>query len=663
MSNQKSGLVFYVSPRGNDSWSGGFPVVNEDSTDGPFATLSRARDAVRETNAGENEAARRVPVTVLMRGGTYVLDETVVFGVEDSGVRESPITYAAYVGETPNVSGGTTLEGEWKPYDEKIMMLSLEFEGSFRQLTANGKRKKRARTPNAGFFQTESVQNGTSFTYVDGDMSSYKNIEDAEIVMLHSWNQSRLRIESLDEETRTVVCKDPKAMHEIGWTGSRGQNNYYIENTLEGLDEPGEWYHDGQSRTLYYWPEDGEDVKSAEFVVPRLGELIRFEGDIDGGQFAQYVRFEGITFSDTDWELADNGYPDCGDVGDIVDPATVTFQAARYCEIRKCTIKNTGTYALDINGYGNIVEDNEIYDTGSGGIVTRNFHTEHNIFRYNYIHDCCHAYPSGVGINIDEGGGTFVHNLIHEIGHSGIYARHWGTDSQAIERRNQEQELRIEYNEIYDCSTIVDDAGGIFIRDANIIIRNNLIHDIHSGQKRCPGWGIYLGCETRDTLVENNLVYNCLESLHVWYYDRNITVTNNIFVDAEWCHINFGNPQHLSHENIRIIGNVMYCTKMKGHLFSVFGKRSLPVASDYNVIFSAVNCVLNNPVIEKLEGVTTFDEWRELGLDEHTITANPSFVDLAHNDYTLKPNSPAFKLGFRQIDFSNVGLRGRNSAD
>ena len=37
---------FYVSPVGRDSWSGRLPEPNEAATDGPFATLGRARDAV-----------------------------------------------------------------------------------------------------------------------------------------------------------------------------------------------------------------------------------------------------------------------------------------------------------------------------------------------------------------------------------------------------------------------------------------------------------------------------------------------------------------------------------------------------------------------------------------------------------------------------------------
>jgi hypothetical protein len=77
----------------------------------PFATLARAREAVRKLNAG---GPPKATVTVLVRDGTYVLKETLAFGPEDSGTPERRIVYAAYPGEKPVLSGGRELTG-WKP--------------------------------------------------------------------------------------------------------------------------------------------------------------------------------------------------------------------------------------------------------------------------------------------------------------------------------------------------------------------------------------------------------------------------------------------------------------------------------------------------------------------------------------------------------------------
>ena len=63
-------------------------------------------------------------------------------------------------------------------------------------------------------------------------------------------------------------------------------------------------------------------------------------------------------------------------------------------------------------------------------------------------------------------------------------------------------------------------------------------------------------------------------------------------------------------------------------------------------------------MIRGLPGVETFEDWKKLGFDTHSIIADPLFVDPENDDYSLKPESPAFKLGFKPIDLSRVGLRG-----
>ncbi len=97
---------FYVSVSGSDSWSGRLAAPNAQKNDGPFATLERARDAVREL-----KKQKATDLVVLVREGTYQLTNTIVFGLEDSGDENSTITYAAYPGETPVFSTGRKIQG------------------------------------------------------------------------------------------------------------------------------------------------------------------------------------------------------------------------------------------------------------------------------------------------------------------------------------------------------------------------------------------------------------------------------------------------------------------------------------------------------------------------------------------------------------------------
>src|SRR5436190_2186667 len=61
---------FYVSPNGNDAWSGKLAEANPAKTDGPFATLIAAQLASR---------AEKLRATIFLRGGTYYLKEPLVF--------------------------------------------------------------------------------------------------------------------------------------------------------------------------------------------------------------------------------------------------------------------------------------------------------------------------------------------------------------------------------------------------------------------------------------------------------------------------------------------------------------------------------------------------------------------------------------------------------
>ena len=82
---------YYVAVNGNDAWSGTLPEVKADGTDGPFATLQRARDSVRAS-----KRKKKAPITVLVREGTYYLKESLIFEPGDSGTEAGPITYAAW---------------------------------------------------------------------------------------------------------------------------------------------------------------------------------------------------------------------------------------------------------------------------------------------------------------------------------------------------------------------------------------------------------------------------------------------------------------------------------------------------------------------------------------------------------------------------------------
>jgi hypothetical protein len=130
--------TFYVSPVGDD--------LNPGTLNQPFRTIEKARDTVRFPSASMSG-----DITVVLRGGEYVLPGTLEFTAADSGSNGFSVVYRASPGEKPVLTGGSTSRGG--PQSGGIYKAAVPVgTGPFRQLYANGVRAIRARTPNAGAY-------------------------------------------------------------------------------------------------------------------------------------------------------------------------------------------------------------------------------------------------------------------------------------------------------------------------------------------------------------------------------------------------------------------------------------------------------------------------------------------------------------------------------
>ena len=140
--------IFYISPAGDDRWTGKLHEANPGHTDGPFATLQAARDGIRSLKKAEGEL--KDAVTVQLRGGTYRMTETFQLRPEDSGTEAAPITWEAYPGEKPVLTGGVVVTGRGN-----LPGWDLESPGAGRsavdckprQLFYKGQRQRRSRWP------------------------------------------------------------------------------------------------------------------------------------------------------------------------------------------------------------------------------------------------------------------------------------------------------------------------------------------------------------------------------------------------------------------------------------------------------------------------------------------------------------------------------------
>ncbi|MGI9470419.1 MAG: right-handed parallel beta-helix repeat-containing protein [Rubripirellula sp.] len=690
---------FYVSNEGSDAWSGTFAQPNEQRTDGPFATLERARDVVRES--GQHRSG---DVAVFVRGGTYRLTDTVVFGLEDSGHGDSTVTYAAYPGETPVFSSGEQISG-WRQAGGDLPGLPKEAIGqvkvadvsrSFKTLYDGQGRLPRARS--AGFIPLRGGGRD-ELHFPGGKLRKWPNLQDVEIVVRphHAWIMNVLPLKSVDEEQQIAQTSIDAtyAMNKLHFLPET--DSCWVENVLEELDEPGEWVLNTKERKLYLWPRNETPI-----VAPHLQELIRIEGAIDkAGSKDEPVRnlhFRGLHFLHGDrYTLTED---DAGLQHDweMHDKPTALFRlrGAENCVIEDCRFAHSGGGAirLDLHGIKNRIVGNLIEHMGGSGILLCGYGpgtkdvNRNNLVSNNHIHHAGEIYGHSAGIMIWQSGENRVaNNLIHHMPYCGMivsgFMTHFfergGRELTRTVRKHEVGRLprnpnledarpflhthdnAIEYNEIHNVMEQMGDGNGIYIRGAGAgnIIRRNYIH--HLVTPMLMQAAIRTDGGQRDTLIAENLIYKCMAQGII--LKLNNRAENNIVADVLA-------PPRGYYLSLRegplteavVKRNIFYSTGKDtvfidelapGNGNKTEDRRGRTLArvkdanSDYNIYYSTVDPTLAKTTLSKLQGD---------GTDSHSLAVDPMFVDPSHGDFRLKPGSPAIEMGFVPFDVSKVGL-------
>lgn len=650
---------YYVAPNGRDSWSGRLAAPNRRRTDGPFASLTTARDAVRQLRR-EGEPTK--PILVLVRGGVYRLAEPLTFTPEDSGTAEAPTVYAAYPGETPIVSGGERLTG-WQATGNRIWKAEVPDvkagRWQFRQLFVNGRRAVRARLPASGFFTiseaVESTPGSTGydrFRYRPGDLNpTWHNLDDVEIVCLHIWSASRLRIANLDDANHIVTFTGPTCGRDF-WAALPRSGRYFVENVQEGLKTPGAWYLDRAEGAVYYRPLPGEDMAASEIVAPRLERLVHLAGDPDHHQYVQHLQFRGLAFRHADWPLSPQGYS-CPQA-EVAQQGAIYAEGARDCRFEDCEVSRVGGYAVELGRAckQNTIDHCRLFDLGAGGVKVgetgiRGNDAEvasDNTVTHCAIHDGGQVHPAGEGIWVGQSPDNHLaYNSIHDLFYTGIsLGWTWGYGPSKMERNV------VEYNHIYNIGRgLLSDMGGIYTLGISPGTRlsHNLIHDVLSYDY--GGWGIYFDEGSSHIVAESNVVYHTKTGGFHQHYGQENIVRNNIFALATQAQLQRTRPEdHLSFTFRR---NIIYWTQ--GDLLNGNWQDMTHFRMDDNLYWNSGGSVA-------YQGKTVA-AWQQLGQDVHSLIADPRFVDPAHADFALKPDSPAFRLGFAPIDLRGVPERDK----
>ncbi len=286
-------VTFWVSPGGNDRADG--------SRAHPFATLVRARNAVRALAA----ARRRAGVHIYLLGGVYRLSHALVLDWRDSGVATGSVVWSAAPGAHPVISGAIRVGG-WKLYDAARGIYEARVPAglSTRELYVDGQRAVRARS---GMDPPGFVRTRTGFRAPNDAMDSWRNPRGVEVVTLTQWKMMRCPVQAI--RGRDIIVQQPC------WTNVNVfpylwsfQTLSWLENAYALLHKPGQWYLDTTVHRLYYIPLPGQSMSGTDVEAPVLQALIDVRGTLR--RPVEHLRFEGIGFEYGTWlgPSGPNGY-------------------------------------------------------------------------------------------------------------------------------------------------------------------------------------------------------------------------------------------------------------------------------------------------------------------------------------------------------------------
>jgi hypothetical protein len=699
-------VLFYVAASGNDSWSGLLASANALNTDGPFATLERARSAVRARGAAGVQAGVRI------RGGVYSFDSTLVLNAADSGTKENPIVWSAFAGETVRCIGGKSIGGFHAVNDPSvlrrisgriqnaILVTDLHAQGvtdfgvlpNRINLYFKGARMTVARYPNQGWLTIAAVPQAAGPILNQGDKKVIKNGLPAgrhcgvfqyggnrpsgwsprSDIWMHGywvwdWRDGYQRVASFDTLAHLVYPAEPH--HPYGY--QQGQR-YYFLNVLEELDVPGEWVLDEEQGLLYFWPPS--NLRTGDVTVSLLQKPMILLDEVS------HVQFQSLTFE---------GSRACA----------VKIRGGSGNALAGCTVRNidNDTSVIIDGGRGNGIRSCNIYDVGSTGIritggdrktltPAGNYATNNHIYRFGGI---VQAFNGGVFL---QGVGNIIsHNRIHNAPFSGI--QYYGNDHI------------IEFNDISDLAHESGDVGGVNTgadySEQGTVIRFNYIHDTH-GYGEGGFRAIYLDLPGSNTTVYGNILANV--DIGVFFNSgRDNVVENNIFVNCHpsvniyvWPHVSYFHPggawkivEKLIDIRYREAPYSLRYPKLPTYLDSVdlgmpYGHtviNNISVGGTWldlseGMDFTHVR-VEKNLVADSMLLVLTrkwypdFDPYHIGYAAEYSrsdsmiagelikrgnVLSDPGFVDVHGGDFRLREKSPAWQLGFKRIPFERIGL-------
>jgi Right handed beta helix region len=548
-------------------------------------------------------------------------------------------------------------------------------------------------------FSTEAPR-GIQFDPSTFSKQKWADLQDAEIHIFQAayWGNLHWKIKGIDFDKNSIWFGEGGQQIGAKWSKNPAVLNqkslFFIDNVFEELDAPGEWFLDKKKDLLYYYPEPKTNLQNAVVEVPVLEQAIQFAGTQENP--VRNISLQGFRIAHTKTTyLSPYDVPSLSDWA-IHRGGTVFAEGTRDCSVEDCWFDAIGGNAVFVNNYNRGFSISGCKFTESGdsamcfvGDLEKTTGTQ-LAFPYecqasnNLVHDCGVFGKQIAGVYISRAKRiTASHNLMYNLPRAGICIGD-GTWGGHI----------IEYNQTHDTVRETSDHGpfnawgrdrgwalaqshGTYTTDRSldvwealvdamepVVVRNNFFDEK-------SGWGLDLDDGATNYDIYNNIsVGGVSMKLREGAYRK---VHNNIWYLAKGApcfHVgnNDNHDQYFNNITVMNPGNTAWPDGWPWWPQMVYSVIAPPAVGpwfekiDNNCFF----CVGGEfqAVVDQLRSengkrnAKRYDlaGWQRLGFDQHSVFADPLFVDPTKNDFRVRPESPALKVGFKNFEMGKWGL-------